>query len=440
MATIARQCSPAAAIARLHRANRCVAGTIECSYNLPMFGRIREFDSTWSVSDITQYIKELFDVDLRLRDVAVEGEISNFTQARSGHLYFTLKDEQAQLRCVMWRSQAERLRFDPQNGDAVVARGRVSVYEASGAYQLYADHLEPVGRGNLALAFEQLKQRLEAEGLFDTAHKQPIPSFPRKIGIVTSADAAALRDILNVLRRRYPLVEVLIAPTLVQGNDAPPNIVRALTWLDGRNDIDTIIVARGGGSMEDLWAFNDEDVARAIFAAKLPIISGVGHEIDFTIADFVADLRAPTPSAAAELAVPDIAELRQAVDALSAMLHARVINALDEKRRTRNALTRTLTQLNPHSRVQLHGQRLENLFGRMQAAMNRRIDTQRNRVTVATARLATVSPLATLERGYAVVRSAEGRLITTVNAVTPGESLAIQVADGTFGAEVTDTP
>ncbi len=167
MATIARQCSPAAAIARLHRANRCVAGTIECSYNLPMFGRIREFDSTWSVSDITQYIKELFDVDLRLRDVAVEGEISNFTQARSGHLYFTLKDEQAQLRCVMWRSQAERLRFDPQNGDAVVARGRVSVYEASGAYQLYADHLEPVGRGNLALAFEQLKQRLEAEGLFD---------------------------------------------------------------------------------------------------------------------------------------------------------------------------------------------------------------------------------------------------------------------------------
>ncbi|MCO5187797.1 MAG: exodeoxyribonuclease VII large subunit [Anaerolineae bacterium] len=407
-----------------------------------MFGRIREFDSTWSVSDITQYIKELFDVDLRLRDVAVEGEISNFTQARSGHLYFTLKDEQAQLRCVMWRSQAERLRFDPQNGDAVVARGRVSVYEASGAYQLYADHLEPVGRGNLALAFEQLKQRLEAEGLFDTAHKQPIPAFPRKIGIVTSADAAALRDNFNVLRRRYPLViEVLTAPTLVQGNDAPPNI--GFNGLPGDGPIprpDVIIVARGGGSMEDLWAFNDEDVARAIFAAKLPIISGVGHEIDFTIADFVADLRAPTPSAAAELAVPDIAELRQAVDALSAMLHARGINALDEKRRTRNALTRTLTQLNPHSRVQLHGQRLENLFGRMQAAMNRRIDTQRNRVTVATARLATVSPLATLERGYAVVRSAEGRLITTVNAVTPGESLAIQVADGTFGAEVTDTP
>ncbi|HID52987.1 MAG TPA: exodeoxyribonuclease VII large subunit, partial [Anaerolineae bacterium] len=218
--------------------------------------------STWTVSELTRYIRELFEIDYRLQDVEVSGEISNFTRARSGHLYFTLKDEAAQLKCVMWRSAAERLLFRPEEGDAVVAYGRISVYEASGVYQLYADRLEPAGRGDLAVAFEQLKQKLADEGLFDAAHKKPIPGFPRKIGIVTSADAAALRDILNVLRRRYPLASALIAPTLVQGKDAPPQIIRALQWLDGRNDIDLIILSRGGGSMEDLWAFNDEQLAR----------------------------------------------------------------------------------------------------------------------------------------------------------------------------------
>ncbi len=209
----------------------------------------------WTVTELTHYIRDLFEVDYRLKDVEVSGEISNFSQARSGHLYFTLKDAQAQLKCVMWRSAAERLDYLPRDGDAVVVNGRISVYEAAGAYQLYAEHLEQAGRGGLAIAFEKLKQQLSDEGLFDPAHKKPIPSFPRKIGIVTSADAAALRDILNVLQRRFPLVSVLIAPTLVQGNEAPAQIVQALRWLDGRNDIDTIIVARGGGSMEDLWAF-----------------------------------------------------------------------------------------------------------------------------------------------------------------------------------------
>jgi exodeoxyribonuclease VII large subunit len=221
----------------------------------------------WTVSELTQYVRELFEIDYRLQDIEVTGELSNFTQARSGHLYFTLKDEGAQLKCVMWRSAAERLRFRPDDGDAVIVRGRISVYEAGGVYQLYADRIEPTGRGDLALAFEQLKQRLADEGLFDVAHKQAVHPFPHKIGVVTSADAAALRDILNVLQRRCPLVSVLVAPTLVQGEEAPAQIVRALQWLDGRDDIDTIILARGGGSMEDLWCFNDERVALAIFAA-----------------------------------------------------------------------------------------------------------------------------------------------------------------------------
>ena len=236
--------------------------------------------TTWTVGQLTSYVRQMFELDYRLRDIDVSGEISNFTRAASGHLYFTLKDAAAQLKCVMWRSQAERLRFRPAEGDAVIAHGRVSVYEVGGVYQLYADYLQPAGRGDLAAAFERLKDKLAAEGLFDADHKRPIPGFARKIGIVTSADAAALRDILNVLQRRNPLVSVLIAPTLVQGEQAPAQIVRALRRLDARDDIDLILVARGGGSIEDLWAFNDERVARAIYEARHPIISGVGHETD----------------------------------------------------------------------------------------------------------------------------------------------------------------
>lgn len=399
-----------------------------------MFGRIRQLDTPWSVSDITQYIRELFDVDLRLKDIEIEGEISNFTRARSGHLYFTLKDSEAQLRCVMWRSQADRLRFAPQDGDAVVARGRISVYLAGGAYQLYVDRLQPAGRGDLALAFEQLKQRLDAEGLFDAAHKQPLPPFPRKLGIVTSADAAALQDMLNVLKRRYPLVELLIAPTLVQGRDAPTQIVRALQWLDGRNDIDLIIVARGGGSMEDLWAFNDEAVARAIFEASHPVISGVGHEIDFTIADFVADVRAPTPSAAAELATPDVKELRPVVDGLDAALLGHLVDALQQRQWQLDRAVDLLERLSPARRVELNRQRLESAFGRMQTAMANRLSAQKSVVAVVQAQLKGVSPHATLQRGYAIVRSADGALVRSVDAVSAGDKLQIQVVDGTIGA------
>ena len=393
-------------------------------------------NETWSVSELTGYIRELFEIDFRLQDVAVSGEISNFVRARSGHLYFTLKDENAQLKCVMWRSDADRLRFHLEDGDAVEANGRISVYEASGVYQLYANRLSPVGRGDLAQAFEQLKQQLADEGLFDEAHKKPIPRFPRKIGIVTSADAAALRDILNVLRRRYPLVQVLIAPTLVQGDAAPAQIIRSLQWLDGRSDIDTIIVARGGGSMEDLWAFNDESVARAIFAAQHPIICGVGHEVDFTIADFVADLRAPTPSAAAELAVPDLAEWRPILRGLGAQLAADLRGVLQQKRQQTANLARSLRHLSPRASLDNNRQRVDGAHGRLFIAVQRRLEREQNRLAVAQTGLAAYSPLATLSRGYAIVRGEDGRIVRFVAGAAAGDALTVQVSDGVLNVTV----
>ncbi|PIE80992.1 MAG: exodeoxyribonuclease VII large subunit [Chloroflexi bacterium] len=396
-------------------------------------------DQTWTVTDLTAYIRELFEIDYRLQDVEVNGEISNFTQARSGHLYFTLKDAGAQLKCVMWRSSAKQLHFSPGDGDAVVATGKISVYEAGGAYQLYATSLAPAGRGSLAMAFEQLKQRLADEGLFEAKYKKPIPAVPKKIGIVTSADAAALRDILNVLSRRYPLVSVLIAPTLVQGADAPPQIVSALQWLDGRSDIDTIIVARGGGSVEDLWAFNDERVARAIFRAQHPIIAGVGHEVDFTIADFVADQRAPTPSAAAEMAVPDIEEMRPLLQGLPMALTVAFQSFLQQRQWQVQSLQRTLSSLSPQARLNNDRQRVDMLADRLERAVVTRLDQVTAKLKIAEKGITAVSPQATLDRGYAIVRDKQGHLIHTVNSVQDTDQLDIQVADGQFQVVVTNS-
>ncbi len=390
----------------------------------------------WTVSELTGYIKELFDIDFRLRDLDVTGEISNFTRARSGHLYFTVKDEEAQLRCVMWRTATGRLRFDPQDGDAVVLHGRVSVYEASGAYQLYVEHMEPEGRGDLAIAFERLKQRLEEEGLFDGAHKQAIPAFPKKIGLVTSADAAALRDILNVLQRRDPLLHVLLAPALVQGAEAPAQIVQALRWLDGRDDLDLIILARGGGSIEDLWAFNDEAVARAIFAARHPIISGVGHETDFTIADFVADLRAPTPSAAAELAAPDLSELPPYLAQTSERLRAIMRVQIEGAKWQLRSHIQTLHYLSPTGRLDSHLQRVDALQMRLERSMRRRLERSGSMLDLADSRLTAASPRAILARGYAIVRHGDNRLVSSVTQVTARERLQVTVADGSFDVTV----
>ncbi len=391
---------------------------------------------SWTVGELTAYIRELFDIDYRLRSVRVEGEISNFARARSGHLYFTLKDASAQLKCVMWRSAAERLPFSPEDGDSVIASGRVSVYEAGGVYQLYAESLEPAGRGALALAFERLKQALAAEGLFAAEHKKPIPMLPGKIGIVTSIDAAALRDVLNVLARRWPMLSVLVAPTLVQGQDAPRQIVEALRWLDGRQDIDTIILTRGGGSIEDLWAFNDEALARTIFAANHPIIVGVGHETDFTIADFVADLRAPTPSAAAELAVPDRADILAAIAETNVAAESAIRSSLAWRSNAVGGLARALGHLSPMKQLESGRQQSDWLAGRLEKAMQRQLAARESRLMVSRAALETVGPLATLQRGYAIVRGQDGVVIRSTTQVKDGDRLNVQVADGEFGARV----
>ncbi len=391
----------------------------------------------WTVSEATGYIRDIFELDHRLQDMEIEGEISNFTQARSGHLYFTLKDARSQIKCVMWRSQAQRLRFRPQEGDAVVAHGRISIYEASGAYQLYASKLRPVGIGDLAQAFEQLKAKLAAEGLFAVERKQQLPPLPRKIGIVTSADAAALRDILNVLSRRYPIGEVLIAPTLVQGNEAPAQIVQALRWLDGRDDIDLILVSRGGGSIEDLWAFNDERVARAIANAEHPIISGVGHETDFTIADFVADVRAPTPSAAAELATPDFSDMPQTLQIIQQSLTRQITQRIQHHQQTVHELTRALNYLGPNTQLTHHRQQVDMLTAQLETEISRHLERQQNRIALLTTRLQAVSPQETLARGYAIVRTADGTMIRSAEQIQPQQTLHVQVADGSFDVETT---
>jgi exodeoxyribonuclease VII large subunit len=395
--------------------------------------------TTWTVSDLTRHIREMFDIDYHLQNLWVEGEISNLTRARSGHLYFTLKDAAAQIRCAMWKPDTYRLTFDPQHGDAVRAHGRVSVYEPGGVYQLYTDELEPAGRGDLHAQFEALKAELAAEGLFDAAHKKPLPPFPRGIGVVTSPDAAAFQDIRNVLRRRYPLTEVLLAPTLVQGEGAPSQIVRALAMVDGRDDVDVIIVARGGGSLEDLWAFNDRRVAYAIYGCRHPVITGVGHETDFTIADFVADVRAPTPSAAAELATPDVAELAGALGGFKTQLASALSGRLELACWRLDAQRRALRVLSPAQRVRTLAQRLDELEVRAGRAIAGRLRGERQALDALARALAAVSPMATLARGYAIVQRADSGVVVTDPAqVAAGDRLAIQVHGGRFAADVAD--
>ena len=396
-------------------------------------------DAVWTITDVTRYIREMFDVDYELQDIWVIGEISNYTQARSGHHYFTLKDADAQLKCVMWRSEAAILPFTPQQGDAIRAHGHISVYPAGGVYQLYADRMEAAGRGDLHQQFEALKAKLEAAGLFDPARKKPLPPFPKKIGLVTSADAAALQDILNVLSRRYPLVEVLLAPSLVQGAEAPSQIIRALALLDGREDVDLIIVARGGGSLEDLWAFNDERVAWAIYGCRHPVISGVGHETDFTIADFVADVRAPTPPAAAELATPDISELSAWLGESERRLAAAYGGRLETARLRLESIGRALRTLSPRQRLNHLAQRLDELDARTERAMSGRMQSQRQKLSGLERALSAVNPLQTLERGFAIVRRVDsGAVVRSPSQVAADDHLGVQVHGGRFEVAVID--
>jgi len=390
----------------------------------------------WAVADLTRYLRELLESDYRLQDVWVAGEVSNLSRPASGHLYFTLKDSEASLRCVMWRSDAARQIQLPSEGEAVEAHGRISVYEAGGQYQLYADSLRPAGEGALFQEFVRRKKRLEAEGLFDPRRKRPLPEWPEHIGLVTSPSGAALRDVLNVLRRRYPLAEVILAPTPVQGAEAPEGIVRALKDLNRHARPDVILLVRGGGSLEDLWAFNDEAVARAIVASTAPVVTGVGHETDFTIADFAADLRAPTPSAAAELATPDRAELAGQIGSAGRMLAASLHRQIERCRWDLGDLRAGLRVLSPSARLAGGRQRIDELGRRSAAAVRNAQALRRARLAGLGQALRAVDPLAVLGRGFAVVRSAaDQRLIRSIHAVKAGDVLEVRVSDGSFSAE-----
>jgi len=393
---------------------------------------------TWSVNELTRYLRDLLESDANLQDLWVQGEVSNFSRPASGHLYFTIKDEKSALKCVMWRTTALRQSYLPRDGDAIEVHGAISVYEAGGQYQLYADLIRPAGEGALYQEFLRLKARLEAEGLFDPARKRPIPKWPRCIGIVTSPTGAALRDMLNTLRRRYPLVEVILAPTPVQGEDAPPNIVEAIHSLNEIVHPDVILVARGGGSIEDLWAFNDERVARAIAASEAPIITGVGHETDFTIADFTADLRAPTPTAAAELATPNRDDLRTSLADLAGQLSRTIQVVLSSQLWALDNLKSRLLLRSPQARLRDDRQRLDDLLHRAGVAAFHSLQLRHARLTGLDQRLGALSPLAVLGRGFAVISHPNGQVVNSIRQVQPDDTLKIRLSDGQFNARALD--
>jgi exodeoxyribonuclease VII large subunit len=388
-----------------------------------------------TVAEITRYLRQKIDSDASLRDIWLRGEISNWKQAPSGHIYFTLKDSDATIRAVIWRSKVAGLKYRPhQEGEAVEAHGYISIYEAGGSYQFYVDALEPVGQGSLYAQFEKIKARLAGEGLFEPERKQMLPEAPGVIGIVTSAGAAALQDILNVLRRRFPLASVILAPTLVQGESAPAQIVSALTAIS-RQPVEVIILARGGGSIEDLWAFNDEAVARAIAACPIPVVSGVGHETDFTIADFVADVRAPTPSAAAEMVSPDLAEMRRQLYEIQLILAEMLEQQLKDARHSVDTQLWALERMSPQNRVNNYRHRVDSMSETAHRAMSYSLSLRRQEVKNLSDRLATLNPRATLVRGYAVVQKG-GAVITEAAQVLANDEITVQLQDGSLEATV----
>lgn len=388
-----------------------------------------------SVSQLNGYIRQLLDTDEILLDIWVEGEVSNFNRHSSGHCYFTLKEGEAQISAACWRTYAARLPSLPGNGDAVLAHGKVSFYETRGQLQLYVDMIQPAGVGLLQAQFERLRARLEAEGLFEESRKRALPRMPRRIGIATSPTGAALQDILTILRRRYPLAEVILAGCQVQGAGAADTIVEALYGLYEAN-VDVIVVARGGGSVEDLWAFNEEIVARAAFASPVPLVSGVGHETDTTIIDFVADVRAPTPSAAAELVTPDRWELLEALGRLRGTLDLAIADLLaDHQHRVDHAVARIEAQA-PMARIERGRQSVDDLVRRAETRLTHRTALDKARITGMQAQLAALNPRAILERGYAVVRHTDGAMVARPADVESGDELEITVRGGTFTVQV----
>ncbi len=389
-----------------------------------------------SVSQLNDYIKNSLEGDRNLLDLAVSGELSNYKIYPSGHHYFTLKDAESSLSCVMFRSSAARLRFRPESGMKVTATGRISVYTRGGAYQLNCSALIPQGIGDLQVAFEQLKEKLAAEGLFDRKYKKPIPAFPKRIAIITSSAGAAVHDMIRILGQRWPMTKVILLPVRVQGVEAPPEIVGAIRYANEFDVADLIITGRGGGSIEDLWAFNDERVARAIFASRIPVISAVGHEPDVTISDYVADLRASTPSNAAELAVPDWREIRESLEGYDIRARQAVRKRLQTLSQRLDSLKNRRVFQDPTSGIGDRRLRLDHIRDRLTAAEERRISSDKQRFIKLGASLDAMSPLRVLSRGYAVAVNDRGETIKSVHQVSIGERLELRVSDGRIGTVV----
>ncbi len=391
-----------------------------------------------TITQINEYIKGKMDADPNLSSLAVKGEISNYKLYPSGHHYFTLKDEGGALKCVMFARSAQGLRFRPENGMKVIAMGKISVFPRDGAYQLYCSAMAMDGIGDLHAAFEQLKKKLAAQGLFDPAHKKPIPRYPQTIGIITSSAGAAVHDMLRILRKRYPLAKVRLLPVRVQGVEAPPEIAGAIGYANYYKLADLLIVGRGGGSIEDLWAFNDEMVARAIYDSEIPVISAVGHEPDVTIADYVADLRAATPSNGAELAVPDRDALYQSLDAMAASMASSLNRQLKGARQHLSVLAQSPALLSPTGYLDQKRKNVELLKNRLVSAQTMGVDRKRRRYVELTAKLDAMSPLKVLTRGYAMAQTADGQVLRSVRQVKSGDEITVSVSDGHVVATVTD--
>ena len=389
-----------------------------------------------SITQLNEYIRGRMDSDPLLVQVAVRGEISNYKLYPSGHHYFTLKDEGSALRCVMFKGNAMRLRFRPENGMKIIAMGKVSVYPRDGAYQLYCTAMTMDGVGDLYAAFEQLKKKLAAQGLFDPAHKKPLPKYPGTIGIITSSAGAAVHDMLRILRKRYPLSRVRLLPVRVQGAEAPGEIAAAIGYANHYHLADLLIVGRGGGSIEDLWAFNDEQVAYAIYHSEIPVISAVGHEPDVTISDYVADLRAATPSNAAELAVPDQDALRQSLDAMSNAMASSLNRQVKAARQHLMVLSASPALQGPTGYLEQRNQSVELLKNRLVAAQNQNITRAKQRYIAQISKLEAMSPLKVLTRGYSMVQTERGEVVRSVSQVSLGERIRVRLSDGTLSATV----
>lgn len=390
----------------------------------------------YKVHEITQILQGILQSEPILQDLWLEGEISNLGRPSSGHIYFTLKDNSSQIQCAIFRPAASRLRFPIQNGDAVLVNGRLTIYDARSQYQIIGERVVPAGVGELQLAFERLKEQLAEEGLFDPTHKKPLPEFPQKIGLITSATGAAIRDILRMLQKRYPAVEVLLFPTLVQGDEAAGEIAHAIACMNRQPGIDLLIVSRGGGSIEDLWAFNEEVVARALFASHVPTVSAVGHETDVTIADLVADHRAPTPSAAVENIVPDQEELRLQLAGIRSNLARSITQRIDAVRTQLENIQSRIPAIHRIDAINRLRQAIDQLDGRGQRAAGQQLNGKRRMWQVAATQLDALSPLATLARGYSICKDSRGKIVTDASQVRAGEAVDVRLSRGRLACRV----